>query len=212
MSLHSDTPFVTEKLDQNDGSTRRLQVLSYSASGCDCTKDFPVNGRAKPEDVIYNMARKAGWSISKKAALCPTHSGKRRTQKEKVPMTYTPGPRQAVAERPAMPSTPELTPELRRSVFRAIDAHYDEAAQCYRGIITDQHIAAETGAATSDVAAIRRENFGPAENKLLTEVMEKLAEAEKRRDQAAAMIADGTNMLKQVNADILALTDLLTKG
>lgn len=60
MSLHSDVPFVTEKLDQNDGSTRRLQVLSCSASGCDCTKDFPVNGRAKPEDVIYNMARKAG--------------------------------------------------------------------------------------------------------------------------------------------------------
>ena len=56
MSLHSDIPFVTEKLDQNDGSTRRLQVLSCSASGCDCTKDFPVNGRAKPEDVIYNMA------------------------------------------------------------------------------------------------------------------------------------------------------------
>lgn len=212
MSLHSDIPFVTEKMDQNDGATRRLQVLSCSASGCDCTKDFPVNGRAKPEEAIYNMARKAGWSISKKAALCPTHSGKRRTQKEKVPMTYTPGPRQAIAERPAMPSTPELTPELRRAVFRAIDAHYDEAAQCYRGIITDQHIAAETGVATSDVAAIRQENFGPAENKLLAEIREKLTKAEQRRDQAAAMIVDGTNMLKQVNADILALTDLLTKG
>jgi len=194
MSIKTHVPFVEGfKKTEDDGTTRTYQRLVCSAEGCECHKDFPVIGRPKPAEPIYKSARQAGWSITKKVALCPEHSGKRRTAKEKVPM-------------------PQLTPDLRRAIFRAIDNHYDEAAQCYRGIITDEIIAGETGATVDDVASVREENFGPADNPIFMEVAARLAEAEKKRDQATAMIADGKAMLDKVNAEIEAITELLTKG
>ena len=48
MSLESNIPFVEQKMEQKDGDTRRFQRLSCTAAGCDCHKDFTVNGKPKP--------------------------------------------------------------------------------------------------------------------------------------------------------------------
>lgn len=77
MTLPSEIPFVHEAVQQEGSATWREQVLTCSAAGCDCALHMKVTSRPKPAGAIYNIARRRGWSVTKKGASCPTHNCKR---------------------------------------------------------------------------------------------------------------------------------------
>lgn len=191
MATKSEIPFVEETMSQEGGSTRRLQVLTCTTPGCDCTKEWPVVGSAKPAEFVYNSARKAGWEITKKTALCPDHAkGKTRiTKARKAP----------------------LAPEMRRAIFRAIDAHYDDAALCYRGVYDDEMVCKATGASLADVVEVREENFGPAENAAVVAIRKRLGDLESIIEETEMAILELTEKAEKLHGDAKSIRDDLSE-
>ena len=134
---------IQESVTQMDGLTRRVQVLPCSAKGCDCKIEVPVNQSRKPPSVIFNIARRKGWSINenKRDYLCPQH-------KKETKMTT----KEAVTRQPNR--------EQRRAIFREIDDCY--SGRAYVNGVTDKSIGEKLKLPWAWVAAIREENFGPA--------------------------------------------------
>lgn len=134
---------IHESVAQTDGSTRLVQVLPCSAKGCDCKIEVPVNQSRKPPSVIFNIARRKGWSINenKRDYLCPQH-------KKETKMAT----KEAEVRQPSR--------EQRRAIFREIDDCY--SGRAYVNGVTDKSIGEKLKVPWAWVAAVREENFGPA--------------------------------------------------
>lgn len=153
---------IQESVAQTDGSTRLVQVLPCSAKGCDCKIEVPVNQSRKPPSVIFNIARRKGWSINenKRDYLCPQH------KKETKVTTKEPDVRQP-------------TKEQRRAIFREIDDNY--SGRAYVSGVTDKSIGEKLKCPWAWVKDIREENFGPAGlDPELQAAINKVAELETR--------------------------------
>lgn len=133
---------ISDKIMQEGQVTRMLQVISCTHEGCQNYNSVVKSQKQKPEDVIYNIARRRGWIINPKKgeALCPTHA-----KGEKMTTQLT-KPREA-------------TTEDRRRIFREIDENY--VAKSYIDGVTDKTIGEKLKMPWAWVAKVREENFGP---------------------------------------------------
>lgn len=134
---------ITEAVRQQDGTTRRVQCVSCTHEGCDSTIEFAVTKDRRPPEVVFNLARRKGWTIqeSRNSFSCPKH------RKEPNVATKTTDTRQ-----------PSL--EQRRAIFREIDESY--VNRSYVEGVTDKTIGDKLTVPWAWVKTIREENFGPA--------------------------------------------------
>lgn len=182
MNKESIIPFVTNQSNPIDGGFRRAQRIGCTTPNCEHHKDVTFTGKPKPETVLYGIARKAGWNITKKVAHCPSCVDALNTRKPK--------------------KGPPMIAETRRAIFREIDKHYDEVAQCYRGLVADEHIAKALGFHVDEVAVVREANFGPAENANVTKAVEAIDLLSEQADQLELDILQASEKADQIRKDI----------
>ena len=188
---------IEEVVKHEAGSTRRAQVVACTHEGCSSVFEVTVNKDRRPPDVIFNMARRKGWTIleSKGTYTCPNH--------EKEPK---------VATKEAETRAPSL--EQRRAIFREIDESY--VNKSYVEGVTDKTIGDKLRTPGAWVKTIREENFGPAgldpailaAHKALVGLQERVKRME---DEAVASFELATKATASLHNEIEALRSSLIR-
>jgi hypothetical protein len=68
-------PGIREVARHVGGATIRLQTLACTVPGCTECLEVRIAGSHKPPDVVYNMAKRRGWTLNLKKVeiACPNH-------------------------------------------------------------------------------------------------------------------------------------------
>ena len=146
---------IVESIRHEEGTTVRYQTVACSEPGCCSKLEVRVGGSHKPPDVIYNMARRRGWTVNPKKAqfTCPeVHM-----VPERIEMT-----RAAVKTSPTETPPREMTKDQRRAIWREIDGHYEDQNNRYITGTTDKSIGEKLSLPWAWVAEVREADFGPA--------------------------------------------------
>jgi len=141
---------IESRRHQHEGEMICEQVVFCSEPGCKGEHVIRQNGKSRPPNVVYNMARRAGWKIDTKKGkhVCPDHQ----TKRTKPVSTKT-----TTAKKPSEPTKSDL-----RAIFRSIDGHYDDSIPGYAEGATDQGIAQTLKCPIQWVQQVREEHFGAA--------------------------------------------------
>lgn len=100
---------IVDQVRQEDGVKAIYQTLKCSELGCCSKLEFRVRGSHKPSDVIYNMAKRRGWTVNPKRGqfVCPEPH----MFPERINMTKT-----TVKTSPAETPPREMTKDQRRAI------------------------------------------------------------------------------------------------
>lgn len=159
---------IESRRHQHEGEMICEQVVFCSEPGCKGEHVIRQNGKSRPPNVVYNMARRAGWKIDAKKGnhVCPDHGSKRT---KAMPKTTT-------VKKPTNPTKADL-----RTVFRQIDEAYDDSIPGYAEGTTDLGIAQKLKCPIQWVQQVREEHFGVAgPDPRIAQLQERYTELEKR--------------------------------
>lgn len=202
-----DLPYAFYETTHVNGTHKGL--VGVQCSECDVIITAPVTNRVPPPNMLKSRAHKAGWSTTRRDALCPTCITKRRNK----PMTKQ---TQITAPSPSQMPPREPTKADNRAIFRKLDEVYDEQNEGYVGDFSDEVVATELKVPRKWVEDIRSEHFGPAIDAGVQKAVKELEGLRKRVDQMMdQMMSAATKCEKQlseVDAELVRLRKVGSKA
>lgn len=136
-----------------EGRPHGIAVTLPCKHGHDVEVEF---GKLMPANGIYKALQQRGWKFPGARSICPEHANNNRKESNVRPieMALT----KALQSKPAPVASPPAK-HAKRDALRWLDESFDTVKGCYKGDMSDQKIADETGLSVKAIVELRAE-FG----------------------------------------------------